>query len=230
MIRGTSRPGSNNGRAGTLAGPDTARQRLRAGEGAGTPCTRGGTFRATPTPRRLRTAALLLALLLASSLATGCRERAAQPAQPQAGPVAATPLPVRVYLFFPADDTLLHREARMLPELPDATTSRIRAVLEELLTGSQEGLAPAFPWAASVEAVFVDRAGNAYVDLSPPPADALQGTSSEVMLVYAVINTVVANCKGIERVQLLFGGREVATLGNLDLSQPLAPRPQLVAP
>jgi hypothetical protein len=80
-----------------------------------------------------------------------------------------------------------------------------------------------------VEAVFVDGAGNAYVDFSYPPADALQGTSAEVMTVYAVVNTVVANCKGIQRVQLLFGGREVPTLGNLDLSRPLAPQPQLVA-
>lgn len=178
-----------------------------------------------------RPAAAVTSFVVAVSVAllAGCRERAAQPAQSDGGPAAATPVTTRAYLFFPGDDTLLHREIRMLPELPEATTSRIRAVVEELLAGSQEGLAPAFPWAASVEAVFVDRAGNAYIDLSAPPADALQGSSAEVMLVYAVINTVVANCKGLERVQLLFDGREVATLGNLDLSRPLAPRPQLIA-
>jgi hypothetical protein len=173
--------------------------------------------------------AATLLLVTTGALLAGCRERAPEPAQPQGGPVAATPVTTRAYLFFPGDDTLLHREIRLLPELPEATTSRIRAVVEELLAGSQEGLAPAFPWAASVEAVFVDRAGNAYIDLSAPPADGVQGSSTEVMLVYAVINTVVANCKGLERVQLLFDGREVATLGNLDLSRPLAPRPQLIA-
>jgi hypothetical protein len=170
---------------------------------------------------------MVLAVALAG--AGGCRREPARPATPHVGPAQPTPVPARVYLFYPGDDTLLHREIRLLAELPDATTSRIRTVLEELLAGSQEGLAPAFPWAATVEAVFVDGAGNAYVDFSPPPADALRGTSEEVMLAYAVVNTVIANCRGLERVQLLFGGREVPTLGNVDLSRPLAPQPQLVA-
>jgi len=182
------------------------------------------------TPRRPPAAAVLAALAVLAAALAGCRSEPRQrPDEPQAGPASATPTPVRTYLFFPGDDTLLHREVRLVPDLPEATTSRVRAVVEELLAGSQEGLAPAFPWAAAVEAVFVDRGGNAYVDLSLPPADALQGTSAEVMMVYAVVNTVVANCRGVERVQLLFGGREVATLGNLDLSRPLAPQPQLVA-
>jgi len=181
------------------------------------------------TALRPAAAAALAALATLVAILAGCREQAPRPAQPQAGAAFPTPVATRAYLFFPADDTLLHREVRILSDLPEATTSRIRAILEELLAGSQEGLAPAFPWAAAVEAVFIDRSGNAYVDFSLPPADALQGTSAEVMMVYAVVNTVVANCKGIQRVQLLFGGREVPTLGSLDLSRPLAPQPQLVA-
>ena len=47
---------------------------------------------------------------------------------------------------------------------------------------------------------------------------------------YAVVNTVVANGGGISRVQLLFGGREVATFGNVDLSRPLPPSLDIVAP
>ena len=48
-------------------------------------------------------------------------------------------------------------------------------------------------------------------------------------LVYGTVNSVVANCPGVRRVQLLFGGREVTTLGHLDLSRPLPPNPDLVA-
>ena len=180
----------------------------------------------------LAAAAAATALLLAAALAplAGCRSRAPQPRAGQAVEAAApTPAPVRAYLFFPGDDTLLHREVRTLAELPEAPAPRLRAVLEELIAGSREGLAPAFPWAATVEAVFFDRDGNAYVDLGAPPAGGLAGASTEVMLVYAVVNTVVANTRGVERVQLLFGGNEVATLGSVDLSRPLAPQPQLVA-
>jgi hypothetical protein len=140
-----------------------------------------------------------------------------------------SPVPVRVVLFFPGDDGLLHREVRETAELPDAALPRARVLLEELLAGSRAGWAPAFPWPAVVEAVFVDREGNAFVDFSAPPAGAVSGTASEIALVYSTVHTLAANCPGTERVQLLFDGCEVSTLGHLDLSRPLAPRPELIA-
>lgn len=181
-------------------------------------------------PRSLAAAPVLLAAV-AALVTLDCRPREPRPAAAPAVEAAApTPVPTRVFLFFPGDDTLLHREVRDVPDLAASGTSRIRAVVEELVAGSQSGLAPALPWAATVDAVFVDRGGNAFVDFSPPPEGVVQGSDTEVMLAYAVINSVVANCTGIERVQLLFGGREVPTLGHLDLSHPLPARPQLVAP
>jgi hypothetical protein len=155
------------------------------------------------------------------------------PAPPTATAGAAptpTPVPGKLILFFPGDDTRLHREARDVPELPDQKALLIRLVMEELVSGSRDGYAPAFPWAAAVQAVFVDRDGNAYIDLSAPPADAVAGTDGEVAVVYGTVNSVVANCPGVRRVQVLFGGRQVATLGHLDLSRPLLPDAELVAP
>ncbi|MFH1175883.1 MAG: GerMN domain-containing protein [Acidobacteriota bacterium] len=152
--------------------------------------------------------------------------RAADGAAPTPYP---SPVPVRVVLFFPGDDGLLHREVRETAGLSDATLPRARTLLEELLAGSREAWGPAFPWPAGVEAVFVDREGNAFVDFSAPPAGAVSGTASEIALVYSTVHTLVANCPGIERVQLLFDGHEVTTLGHLDLSRPLAPRPEMIA-
>jgi len=146
------------------------------------------------------------------------------------GPTAPTPVPGHVVLFFPGDDALLHREAREVPELPAGNAARVRLVMEELVAGSREGYAAALPWAAVVGAVFVDREGNAYVDLSPPPPDAIEGTDTELAVAYATTNSVVLNCPGVERLQLLFGGQQVATLGHLDFSRPLAPKLDLVAP
>jgi hypothetical protein len=141
-----------------------------------------------------------------------------------------TPIPGHLVLYFPGDDTFLHREVREVPELPPALAPRVRMVVEELVTGSRTGLAPAFPWAAAVLAVFIDRSGDAYIDLTAPPAGAVEGTDGEMALVYATTNSVVANCPGVQRVQLLFDGEQVATLGHLDLSRPLRPDPELVAP
>lgn len=145
-------------------------------------------------------------------------------AQTHEGSVRA-PIPAAtagtVVLYFVGEDGRLRREAREVPEVPASTPALVRLVLDELLTGSREGLTSPFPWATNIQAVLVDSAGTAFVDLSPPPADAPEGSSVEVTLVYAVVNSITANCRGIERVQILFGGREIETLGHIDLSRPL---------
>ena len=144
--------------------------------------------------------------------------------------VAPTPIPGQIALFFVGDDGLLRREQREVPDLPSDTPARVRVVMDELIAGSRNGLLSPFPWAASVLAVFVDRRGNAYVDFSPPPSEAVAGTRTEATMVYSTVHSIIANCPKIARVQLLFAGRQIATLGHLDLSRPLAPRPELVAP
>jgi hypothetical protein len=177
----------------------------------------------------LRVLAAGAALAGLVALAGGCRGR--QVAPPRVAAVATpTPEPVELVMFYPGDDDFLHRERREIPELPASGPSRVKAVVEELLSGSRDGYAPAFPWPATVETAFVDGTGNAYVDFSAPPSDAVEGTSTELAMAYATVHTVVANCPGVARVQLLFGGHQVSTFGHLDLSRPLAPRPELVAP
>ena len=174
-------------------------------------------------------AALAVLAVLAVVVALS-RRRAAPVPTPAAGETPApTPVPGKLVLFFPGNDARLHREGREVPELPEGNPSRIRLVVEELVAGSREGYAPAFPWVAAVQAVFVDRDGNAYVDLSTPPSDAVAGTDGEVAVVYGTVNSVVANCPGVRRVQVLLGGQQVATLGHLDLSRPLLPNLGLVA-
>lgn len=175
-----------------------------------------------------RLAARFCAVVILLLAAGGCRRtdrKALEVVQPQ-----PTPVPAQVVLYFPGDDGLLHREAREVLELPGSLAPRIRLLMEELALGSRDGFAAAFPWPVAVLGAFVDDDGNAYVDLSAPPADTVVGTTGELAVVYAAIHTVVTNCPGVHRAQLLFDGREVSTLGHLDLSRPLSPRPELVAP
>jgi hypothetical protein len=175
--------------------------------------------------------ATLAVLAVLAAVVALSRRRAAPVLVPAAGATPVpTPVPGKLVLFFPGDDAMLHREGRDVPELPDENPLRIRLVVEELATGSREGYAPVFPWAAAVQAVFVDREGNAFIDLSPPPADSVAGADGEVAVVYGTVNSVVANCPGVRRVQVLLGGHQVATLGHLDLSRPLPPNLELVAP
>jgi hypothetical protein len=125
---------------------------------------------------------------------------------------------------------MLHPELRSVP-LPEEVHERIRVVMDELLAGPGSGrrLAPPVPYRASLEAVFVDQNGNAFVDLTAPPGE-LEGSSTELMLAYGVVNSIILNCPEISAVQILFGGHEVDTLtGHLDMSRPLVLNRRFIA-
>jgi len=141
-----------------------------------------------------------------------------------------TPAPEqRVILLFAGHDGMLHPELRTVP-LPDEVHERIRVVMNELLAGPRASrLAPPVPYQASLEAVFVDEHANAYVNLTPPP-EPLAGSSTELMLAYGVVNSILLNCPEISAVQILFGGHEIETLtGHLDLSKPLVLNRRFIA-
>ncbi|MDW7966890.1 MAG: GerMN domain-containing protein [Thermoanaerobaculum sp.] len=132
-------------------------------------------------------------------------------------------------LLFPGEDLLLHRETREIPELPPTPEAQARVVLQELLSGPRSPLAPVVWWPAEVQEVFHDGRGNFYVSLSAPPPGSL-GSEAELSLQAAVATTLALNLKQVQRVQLLFGGKEVPTLGHVDFSRPTRPRWELVAP
>ncbi len=137
-------------------------------------------------------------------------------------PPTPTPAPEqRILLLFTANDGLLHPELRSVP-LPAEVQERVRVVVRELLAGSSEKRPSPVPYPAELLGVYVDQAGHAFVDLSPPPTP-LGGAQTELLFAYAVVDSVLFNCPELNGVQLLFGGREVQTLtGHLDLSRPLA--------
>jgi hypothetical protein len=158
-----------------------------------------------------------------------------QPVPEELVPADALPTPTpapeqRVMLLFAGGDGLLHPELRSVP-LPEEVHERIRVVMNELLIGPTDTvrLAAVVPYQATVDAIFVDQQGNAFVDLTAPP-EPLAGSKTEMMLAYGVVNSIILNCPEITAVQILFGGREVSTLtGHLDLSRPLVLNKRFVA-
>ncbi len=154
--------------------------------------------------------------------------------QLEAIPVEVIPTPTpapeqRIILLFTGADGMLHPELRSVP-LPEEVHERIHTVMRELLAGpGSTKLAPVVPYQASLEAVFVDQNGNAFVDLTAPP-EPLAGSSTELLLAYGVVDSIILNCPEISAVQILFGGHEVATLtGHLDLSKPLVLNKRVIA-
>ena len=179
------------------------------------------------TRRATCRAALLLGFLLAS-----CRERAAEqagaPTPPPPGPPAER---AAVALHFPAIDGMLHVERREM-ELPAGDSPRLSAIVGALLGGSQrQGLLAPFPEGVGVGGVLLDPAGILYVDLvapelpDPPPS----GSALEMMRVYSVVNTALANEERARAVVLLWNGKQRQTFaGHLDTMRPLVANRALV--
>lgn len=168
------------------------------------------------------------ALLLGGSLlvALACSK---PPQKTPAVPAASSPETVFVVLTFPGEDLLLHREVRELPELPPTPEAQAKVLLQELFAGPRGPFAPVAWWPVEVREVFYDGGGAFFVDLSPPPPISV-GSEGELALQAAVATTLALNVKEAKRVQLLFSGKEVATLGHLDFSRPTPPRWDLLAP
>jgi germination protein M len=148
-------------------------------------------------------------------------------------PEIPTPTPApeqRIILLFTGADGMLHPELRSV-RLPDEVHERIQVVMNELLAGpvTSTNLAPVVPYDADVQAIFVDQHGNAFVDLTAPP-EPLSGSSTELLLTYGVVDSIILNCPEVSAVQILFGGHEVKTLtGHVDLSRPLVLNKRFIA-
>jgi len=137
-----------------------------------------------------------------------------------------------VTLFFPGVERNLEEEerkitAKLFPE------EKARRILQELVAGPQkEELYSPLPSEVEVRGAYAGREKILYVDLhrpenGPPPA---AGSLKERLMVYSLVNSIVANVDGVERVALLWNGNQPASLsGHLDTGKPLPANPGLVA-
>ncbi len=179
---------------------------------------------------------VLLAVLVIVFFTGGEREkvrRRAEVAVPKPQPPAATEPSERrsVTLFFLSDaDDLLHRETREIAAGPSAAEEAERA-LAELVKGSTGGFVSPLPAETRIRQVFITKEGVAYVDFGREIVDKFSyGSSSELAAVYAVVDTLASNFKGVKRVALLVEGAEKDTLGgHVDLARPFFPDYSIVA-
>ena len=170
-------------------------------------------------------------LLLGAVLLAACR-RAGEEAvalRPDAAPEATERAVLT--LHFPAEDGLLHVERREV-SVPPPGDARLEAVVAALLSGPrQRGLAPMFGPEVKVGNAFVDAHGVAYVDLvqdgqQAPPTS---GSALELLRVYGLVNTVLANDERARGVVLLWNGAQRQTFaGHVDTTRPLLADHRLV--
>ena len=153
------------------------------------------------------------------------RTRASAPLQ-----LAPAPLPppaaekTRVTLFFLSrDDGLLRPEERDVEKPADAV-SFARALMREEIAGPKDpALVGALPDHLTLRNAFVPGGGRVVVDVNVDPAWAkAAGSDEELSAVGAIVNTMLQNLAGTDRVQILVNGNMVETLaGHVDLSRAL---------
>ena len=129
---------------------------------------------------------------------------------------------VRVTIFFPGkDDEKLHAEERDIAK-PAGASAYLKALFAELKRGpTREALVAALPAKIALRGAYLPADGVAVLDLvmDPPPS---LGSSEEVTIVAALVDTVLQNVAGTTRVRLLVNGEPAETLGgHVDLTRPL---------
>lgn len=149
-------------------------------------------------------------------------ERPAGDSLQQMLPESADPhLPVYLYFVDKENDYLVSEARHIADKQPQATYCR--KIVEALIKGPSGSAVNPIPDKTALRAVYLDRKGVAYVDLTAPVKDNHPGgVRAEMMTVYSIINTLILNVSPVERVKLLIDGREADTLaGHIDIRYPL---------
>jgi spore germination protein GerM len=180
-----------------------------------------------------------LAFALALALVAGCRGHTPRPAEEKETPAAPTeeaptgsPAPEtagevprgHVQVYFPsAEGSGLVAEEREIFTTP-ASGDRIKQIVSDLLSGPTDDRAlAAVPPGTRLRQAYVVAGGTAYLDFSSELTRLGGGSTTELLTVYAIIDSVVANVPEVKKVGLLVEGAPIETLnGHMDLRRPLA--------
>lgn len=153
------------------------------------------------------------------------------PGDPE-GEATITPLARRsVEIYFPSttDDGLVSE----FREIFDTATpgDQIKQIVADLISGpTTDEATKALPGGTRLRQVYVLDDGTAWLDFSSELTDGIGGGSmKELLVVYAVVNSVVANVPQVRKVGILVSGRPVETLnGHVHLLNPLTPNFSLI--
>jgi hypothetical protein len=148
---------------------------------------------------------------------------------------------MEVLLYFADEDgRLLVPETRRI-EYRDSTVENCRQVLEAVIEGSREGLAPVVSEATRVRALYLLDGGELVVDLSRElELGQPKSASSEALMIYGIVNALTQPAlrspsekdAGVRRVRFLFEGSppHESFPAHLDLGQPVGPDHRWILP
>jgi hypothetical protein len=136
----------------------------------------------------------------------------------------------KVQLYFSdSNERFMVPEKRYIPARKDID-DQAEELVKALIKGPNTGLVRTFPEQTELRSVKLKKDGTAYVDFKGNfikfhPG----GSTSEVMTIYSLANTLVLNIPDIKRVKLLVDGKELETIkGHIDTSRPFTSNRELI--
>ena len=163
----------------------------------------------------------LLMLLICAVMMNGCDFGGKEPAKPVEPPKQEIKQQSFIVYRAAADG----RE-KLLPEkftINDNGKSVAENALIALVSTKPQNasMEDVFPIGTKVLSLKVDEKGTAYADFSKELTKKSQGSYGEMMLCYAIANTLT-EFPEIKRVQILIEGKKVTTIsGHMDVEEPL---------
>ena len=164
---------------------------------------------------------VLLMLLICAVMMNGCDFGSKEPVKPVEPPKQEIKQQSFIVYRAAADG----RE-KLLPEKftinDNGKSAAENALIALVSTKPQDAsMEDVFPIGTKVLSLKVDEKGTAYADFSKELAKKGQGSYGEMMICYAIANTLT-EFPNIKRVQILVEGKKVTTLnGHMDVEEPL---------
>jgi germination protein M len=116
---------------------------------------------------------------------------------------------------------LLIREYRTITS-PEEAESKASALINELIKGPRAKGTQTLPDNTRLLSVRLSRDGLLVIDFSPElSTNHPGGTSSELITIYSVVNTLMTNVEGVEKIKILINGEKIDSLaGHIDCREP----------
>jgi len=144
-----------------------------------------------------------------------------------------------VLLYFASPDYIKHNgflvaqdgynREKMLAN-PTNPVMFAKNIIQALISGPDDGLMRTLPQDTKLRALYVTDDGTVYTDFSAALKDNHPGgVMAELITIYSIVNSLVLNITGIDRVKILIEGHESLTLaGHIDLQNPFTPEMLLI--
>ncbi|MBI4596141.1 MAG: GerMN domain-containing protein [Candidatus Tectomicrobia bacterium] len=130
----------------------------------------------------------------------------------------------QVIIFYPEPkEWEIKAEKVWINKFTDQKQLAQELIKELTITGEEKNKLKSLPKGTKLNYLFISQEGIAYLDFRGEISRNFSGGAlEEYLTIYALVDTLVYNMKGIVKIQILIDGKEAATLaGHVDISEPL---------